>query len=221
MTPLTLALDASTYGGTVAVLHGPAVLAMREVAMRGATEERLMPAVADTLGDAGVRVEALDRVVCGEGPGSFTSLRIAGSIAKGIAFARGIPLFPVSSLALIVGAAMPPLPAGEYLAALDALREEAYVASCTVDDAGRVLAIGAMRVLPNVELSALADRGTRIAGPGHRFAGAPHARGVANLQGWLASRAPADLASWEPVYGRLAEAQVRWEAAHGRPLAAG
>jgi tRNA threonylcarbamoyladenosine biosynthesis protein TsaB len=29
---------------------------------------------------------------------------------------------------------------------------------------------------------------------------------------------PVDLASWEPEYGRLAEAQVRWEAAHGRPL---
>jgi tRNA threonylcarbamoyladenosine biosynthesis protein TsaB len=29
---------------------------------------------------------------------------------------------------------------------------------------------------------------------------------------------PVDLASWEPDYGRLAEAQVRWEAAHGRPL---
>ena len=30
--------------------------------------------------------------------------------------------------------------------------------------------------------------------------------------------APADLAAWEPGYGRLAEAQVKWEAAHGRPL---
>jgi tRNA threonylcarbamoyladenosine biosynthesis protein TsaB len=29
---------------------------------------------------------------------------------------------------------------------------------------------------------------------------------------------PVNLASWEPDYGRLAEAQVRWEAAHGRPL---
>jgi tRNA threonylcarbamoyladenosine biosynthesis protein TsaB len=29
---------------------------------------------------------------------------------------------------------------------------------------------------------------------------------------------PADLASWEPSYGRLAEAQVKWEAAHGRSL---
>jgi tRNA threonylcarbamoyladenosine biosynthesis protein TsaB len=31
---------------------------------------------------------------------------------------------------------------------------------------------------------------------------------------------PVDLAGWEPDYGRLAEAQVRWEAVHGRPLTA-
>ena len=29
-----------------------------------------------------------------------------------------------------------------------------------------------------------------------------------------------DLDRWEPDYGRLAEAQVKWEAAHGRPLPA-
>jgi hypothetical protein len=26
------------------------------------------------------------------------------------------------------------------------------------------------------------------------------------------------VAEWEPVYGRPAEAQARWEKAHGRPL---
>ena len=36
----------------------------------------------------------------------------------------------------------------------------------------------------------------------------------------IAGGGPVDLASWEPVYGRLAEAQVKWEAAHGRPLVA-
>ncbi|HEY0997926.1 MAG TPA: tRNA (adenosine(37)-N6)-threonylcarbamoyltransferase complex dimerization subunit type 1 TsaB [Gemmatimonadaceae bacterium] len=218
---LTLALDASTYGGTVAVFRGAHLLATREVAMRGAHEERLMPAVAEALDEAGVRAEDLDRVVCGEGPGSFTSLRIAGSIAKGIAFARGIPLVPVSSLALVVGAAAPPLAAGEYVAALDALRDEAYVATCTVDDASQVVQVGPMRVIPNAELATLAARGARVAGPGHPFGGPPHARGVANMAAWLADRPPADLAGWEPAYGRLAEAQVRWEAAHGRPLVAG
>jgi tRNA threonylcarbamoyladenosine biosynthesis protein TsaB len=29
---------------------------------------------------------------------------------------------------------------------------------------------------------------------------------------------PVNLAAWEPIYGRMAEAQVKWEAAHGRAL---
>jgi tRNA threonylcarbamoyladenosine biosynthesis protein TsaB len=49
----------------------------------------------------------------------------------------------------------------------------------------------------------------------------PRARAVARLEAMLAVRGPVDLASWEPAYGRLAEAQVRWESAHGRPLPAG
>jgi tRNA threonylcarbamoyladenosine biosynthesis protein TsaB len=41
------------------------------------------------------------------------------------------------------------------------------------------------------------------------------------LEQMLAAIGPADIASWEPAYGRLAEAQVRWESAHGRPLPVG
>jgi tRNA threonylcarbamoyladenosine biosynthesis protein TsaB len=46
----------------------------------------------------------------------------------------------------------------------------------------------------------------------------PHAAAAALLTNLIDSTAPADLAGWEPAYGRLAEAQVKWEAAHGRPL---
>jgi tRNA threonylcarbamoyladenosine biosynthesis protein TsaB len=34
----------------------------------------------------------------------------------------------------------------------------------------------------------------------------------------ITASGPCDLNTWEPAYGRLAEAQVKWEAAHGRPL---
>ena len=44
-----------------------------------------------------------NRIVCGAGPGSFTSLRIAGSIAKGIAGGANRPLYAVPSMALMVG----------------------------------------------------------------------------------------------------------------------
>src|SRR5437764_15183626 len=122
---ITLALDASTYAGDVAVLDGSRVLAEATVAMKGAEHERLMPAVADALRTSAVDVDAVQRVVCGAGPGSFTSLRIAGAIAKGIAAGTGAPLFAVPSMALIVAGAR--LAPGRYLTVIDALRGEAYI----------------------------------------------------------------------------------------------
>jgi tRNA threonylcarbamoyladenosine biosynthesis protein TsaB len=78
---LTLAVDASTYRGTVAVLTGQQILATSEVAMRGEREERLMPAIASALGTAGASAADVGRVVVGGGPGSFTSLRIGAALA--------------------------------------------------------------------------------------------------------------------------------------------
>lgn len=228
---ITLALDASTYDGSVAVLRDGAPVAERRVAMRGETEERLMPAVIDALQEAGASVADVRRVVCGEGPGSFTSLRIAGAIAKGIAFGNDVPLFAVSSLALVVAGARD-LPAGEYLAVLDAMRGERYVLPLTVDLRGSIrnVAVGGpgsdqslttrgMRI-PAADVQALATRlGARAIGPLESPATAPHARGALRLLGAVLAAGPVVLDGWEPIYGRLAEAQVKWEATHGRPLA--
>jgi tRNA threonylcarbamoyladenosine biosynthesis protein TsaB len=216
MTGLTLALDASTYTGTVAVIDGGTVLAERAVAMRGAHEERLMPAVAEALAAAGVTAAGLARVVCGAGPGSFTSLRIAASIAKGIAAASSVPLFAVPSLALI--AAGNDLPAGLWLAVLDAMRGEAYAAGYATSD-GTVAEIAPFALVAREAVAPMAQAlGARLAGPAEETAVGPHARGVARLADWLAAAEPVDLAAWEPRYGRVAEAQARWEREHGRPL---
>ena len=93
-----LALDGALSVGTVAVIDGARVLAESTVPMKGVHEERLLPAVHDALARAGVEPLAIDGVVCGAGPGSFTSLRIAASIAKGYAMGVGVPLYAVSSL---------------------------------------------------------------------------------------------------------------------------
>ena len=214
--PLTLAIDASTYAGSVCVLRGDRVLSESTTAMRGIDEERLLPAIDETLRSAGATVTEVQRVVCGAGPGSFTSLRISASIAKGVAQGRSVPLFAVSSLALIVAGSVAPPTAGEYLAALDALRGESYVSRCVVDDRGLVVQVGETKLVPTDELHAAT---MRVVGPAWPGEAAPHARGVARLG--VSLGAPVDLASWEPSYGRLAEAQVKWEAAHGRPLPRG
>lgn len=215
--PLTLALDAATYTGTVAIVVGEQVLAERELAMRGEHEERLMPAVADALTLAGVTVRDVERVVCGAGPGSFTSLRIAASIAKGIAMGRSVPLYAASSLLLIVaGGADAP---GRYLAVLDAMRGESFVAGYEVVPSGEIVDVGDAMLVARDEVGAVARRlGARCIGPAEELAAIPRARGVARLAARLDCTGPVELASWEPTYGRAAEAQVKWERAHGRPL---
>ncbi len=214
---ITLALDASTYAGTVAVVRDDIVVSHQHVRMRGEHEERLMPAVAAALAASGA--SRADRVVCGAGPGSFTSLRISASIAKGLATGWACPLLAISSLALIAAGAEPALRPGRYLTVLDALRGEAYVAPCDVDDDSSVALLEPARLVGNDDVASMADSwSAEVVGPNQKRNVAPDARGVVKLERVLATSHPVDLRSWEPAYGRLAEAQVRWEAAHGRPL---
>jgi len=219
---ITLALDASTYVGDVALLDGDRVVAEAHTAMKGADEERLMPAVARVLSEAGVGVDGIDRVVCGAGPGSFTSLRIAGAIAKGIAMGVGCPLYAVPSMALVVGGG--DVGVGRFLVAIDALRGELYVGLFDVEPDGTAHELEPARLIPAGDVDRIAaEYEARVVSPIRGIgasSGRPRAGAVAKLGAMLEERGPVEIASWEPSYGRLAEAQVRWESAHGRPLPA-
>lgn len=218
---VTLALDAAAGPGTIAVLRDGAVVAAREVEMRSAAEERYFPAVLELLDEAGLSVRDLDRVVAGAGPGSFTALRVVGAIAKGLCEGLGCPLFGVPSLALIPAGSPGTRGGGRFVATLDALRGDRYAALVVLDARGEVVVVESLGLVP---VPALAERatahGATLVGPDEVRAEGPHARGVARCAALVAAAGPADLATWEPVYGRLAEAQVKWEAAHGRVLVA-
>jgi tRNA threonylcarbamoyladenosine biosynthesis protein TsaB len=231
MTPsYTIALDGSTYQGSVALIRDSKVVAERtlsgEEVGSGKREagrgDALMPAIAECLKETGIKREEIARIVCGAGPGSFTSLRVAGSVAKGLAVGYGVDLFAVSSLVLTVAGARPTLPAGEYLSVLDAMRGEYFVARVALLSDQTVIQPEPTKLVGAAQLVELAEREplVRTIGPGQLLDFRPHARGVAPLLKSLIAQGPVDLASWEPNYGRLAEAQVRWEAEHGRPLQA-
>ena len=217
---ITLSIDASTYVGDVAVLDGSRVLEEIGVAMRGADEERLMPAVVALLARARLGVRDVGRVVCGEGPGSFTSLRIAGAIAKGIAIGVPCPLFALPSMALIIaGSDVGP---GRYLVAVDALRDQFYLGLFAVSATGAIQELERPRLTAACDVAAVADQlDARLVSPAvlaRSITALPRARGAGRLQDMLVERGPVRLDAWEPAYGRLAEAQVRWESANGRPL---
>jgi tRNA threonylcarbamoyladenosine biosynthesis protein TsaB len=93
-----LALDTSGPHGSVAVGHGSEVIARSTVAEPREHASRLVPTIEGVLREASLPLERIGGVVVGEGPGSFTGVRVAAATAKGLVHALGIPLWAVSSL---------------------------------------------------------------------------------------------------------------------------
>ena len=90
--------DTSGVTGSVAVARGADVLARATLGDRGEHASRLIPTIADVLGEAGIARSELRGVVVGEGPGSFTGVRVAAATAKGLAHALDCPIWAISSL---------------------------------------------------------------------------------------------------------------------------
>ncbi|MDP2032296.1 MAG: tRNA (adenosine(37)-N6)-threonylcarbamoyltransferase complex dimerization subunit type 1 TsaB [Polaromonas sp.] len=91
----------------------------------------LIPAILDLLAQAGLRLDALDALVFGRGPGSFTGLRTACSVAQGLALGAKLPVLPLDTLLAVAEAARfqhrPDVDAFELTALLDARMDEMYV----------------------------------------------------------------------------------------------
>lgn len=231
-----LALD--TSGDTASVAVGLAGTSPRaEASLHGARghARAILPMIDKVLAEAGLDgVGAITGLLLADGPGSFTGLRVAASVVKAIAHADDLPVRTAPSLLLLAAGALP-RPVGPVLAVIDALRGECYAAVyeftagtvtthlpptvLTPDDlAARVRPLGVKAVTgfaPEPVLGALhtALGAARLSPPP---AGAPVLLALLALGGALTS--VADIRHWEPVYGRPAEAQRKWEERHGRPL---
>lgn len=122
-----LGLDASTMVGSVALVADGVVEGEYTLKVKRTHSERLLPAVARVLADADLTVADVDAVSVAVGPGSFTGLRIALATAKGLAYARGLPVVGVGTLD-VLAAPWWWFP-GLVLAMLDARRGEVYAAA--------------------------------------------------------------------------------------------
>jgi len=134
--------------------------------------EILLPAVERLLAEAGVGLSALDAVAFGRGPGSFTSLRIGIGVVQGLAWAAGLPVVPVSSLAALAqdaadqSVAMAGNGAGSGVGngargggericvAVDARMQEVFTAEFERGPDGLVQVVGEERVCPAAAVAA-------------------------------------------------------------------
>jgi tRNA threonylcarbamoyladenosine biosynthesis protein TsaB len=127
-----LAFDTSTERLSVGVAVG-AQQWLHEGPGAAQSSATLIPAALDLLAQAGVSLHALDAIVFGRGPGSFTGLRTACAVAQGLAVGANRPVLPVDTLLAVAEEAAHTraaqgLPVPERLSALmDARMDEVYV----------------------------------------------------------------------------------------------
>ncbi len=145
-------------------LTAAGTLRWRELHTPRGHAERVLAMIDALLAEAGLEAAALDGIAFGRGPGSFTGLRIAAGVAQGLAWARGIPVAPVSTLQALALAAARRHGATRVLAALDARMGEVYWGSYT--GGGPLEAAGPERVCPPEAVEVPAEDGWLGAGPG-------------------------------------------------------
>ena len=121
-----LAVDCATEYCSAALWLDGALAERTAPPVRGQSEQ-LLHWVAELLAESGVALRALDLIAFGRGPGAFTGVRMATSIAQGLAFSAGLPVAPVSTLRAVAVHALTLAPqADEVLVCQDARIHEVY-----------------------------------------------------------------------------------------------
>jgi len=135
-----LALDTATEVCSVALAIEGAVIERQVMGRQHA--ESILPLIDQILEQAQCRPDELDVIAFGRGPGMFTSLRIGAGVVQGIAFAAGIPVVAVSSLAALAQGQF----SDRVLALFDARMEQVYWGCYTRNGDGIMTLIGKEQV---------------------------------------------------------------------------
>lgn len=140
-----LAFDTATEACSAALLVDGAIAERFEIAPR-AHARLLLPMLDSLLAEADMQLTDLDALAFGCGPGSFTGVRIAASVAQGIAFGADLPVLPISTLTALARAGLQASAATHVFAAIDARMEEIYWAAYARDAWGEPQRLGEEQV---------------------------------------------------------------------------
>ena len=135
-----IAFDTATERMTVALRAPDGRVGSRQSEGGAKASTTLLPAILGLLHDAGLRLADLDAICFGRGPGAFTGLRTACSVAQGLAFGAGKPVLPIDSLLAVAEAARQGAPSYRVWTVIDARMAQIYAAEYEfVDGAWRTV----------------------------------------------------------------------------------
>jgi tRNA threonylcarbamoyladenosine biosynthesis protein TsaB len=122
-----LCIDTGTDRCSVALCDEDVVLSERNSARDFTHAAVITIYIQECLNEAGIGIGQLSAIALSSGPGSYTGLRVGASVAKGICFAKGIPLIAIDSLtSLAYGVGQ--YPCGIIVPMIDARRMDVYTA---------------------------------------------------------------------------------------------
>ncbi len=127
-----LAFDTSTETMSVAVQRGADAVWQHDGAGGALTSASMIAVIVGLMKQAQLQFAQLDAIAFGRGPGSFTGLRTACSVAQGLAFGAGVHVLPIDTLLALAEQARFEHAATaqrlQVLALLDARMDEMYAA---------------------------------------------------------------------------------------------
>lgn len=100
-----LAVETATEVASVALEHNGVCIDRRARGM-AAPSRAIYGWITELMAEAGLDLGALHCVAFGAGPGGFTGVRVATAVAQALAFARNLPVCPVSTLAAMAAGAL-------------------------------------------------------------------------------------------------------------------
>lgn len=151
---ITLCMDTSHIFLVLVVYQDNTCLAQIEKPCWKRQSEEIFPCLEQLLSDANITQEDIDQVVITKGPGSYTGIRIAMTIAKVICRLKEIPLFTIGTLELYAGTE----PMTRVL--LDARGKRAYTG---VFDQGKAIEPVHIQAIEEMNVSSLEN----VIGDGH------------------------------------------------------
>ena len=120
-----LGIDTSTRATVLGLQLGSEVVDRTSLDV-GTHSREILPSIKSLVTEVGISLEELDAIVFGQGPGSFTGLRIAVGVVQGLGYGLGIPVVPVSSMACIAQSCILPVNPPLVFVGLTARLEEIY-----------------------------------------------------------------------------------------------
>jgi tRNA threonylcarbamoyladenosine biosynthesis protein TsaB len=165
-----LALEFSSGQRSVAVVRrraGDASFVASEAVETGAGGTRAFGMIEDALREAGLEREQIDVIAVGLGPGSYTGIRVALSVAQGWQLASrdgGMKLLGVSSAECVAAQAQAEKISGRVNVVIDAQRNEFYLVSYEISAAARK-EVEPLRILTRAEVELRTGANEMLIGP--------------------------------------------------------